>query len=59
MKLLQDLAQRRRFVAAVLSLGVLLPQTYMLLDENSSTLRWAENLARFRGLRIMIEKPTR
>jgi hypothetical protein len=57
-KLVHDLAQRERFVAAVLSLGVLLPQTYILLGDKSRTMRWAEHVARFRGIRIIIEKPT-
>jgi len=58
-KLLHDPAQRRPFVAAVLNFEVLIPPTYILLDEKSSALRWAEHLARFRGMRITIGKPTR
>ena len=57
-KFLHDLVQRRPFAAAVLSLGVLLPQTYILLCEKSSTLRWAEYVARFREIRIIIEETT-
>jgi hypothetical protein len=58
-KLLHDRAQRRPYAAAVLSLEVLLPQSCILLGEKSSTMRWAEHVARFRGMRIIIEKPIR
>jgi hypothetical protein len=59
-KLLHDIAERRTFVAAGLSNGGLLPQTYILLGEKLSTVRWAEHLARFRGMMIIIiEKPKR
>jgi len=45
--------------SAVLSLGVLLPHSFILLGEKSSTMRWRQLAARFRGMRIIIEKPTR
>jgi hypothetical protein len=42
----------------VLRLEVLFPQSYILLGEKPSKMRWAEHVARFRGIKILIEKPT-